>query len=448
MAHARLGPSNHRWPHCPGSIREEAVYPYETNPAAIDGTGSHLLLEMMVRVILEKGDYTLRSELYLGQTIGAGDKDKPEGWLVEQDRCDRVNQALAYIERRSTEINITSISVESQSSPGYYVCNRDDWWGTVDLTLIGTTHTGKKIIEVIDYKDGQLYVSEIDNPQLIGYGAGKLGVYIQNPENLKCNPLNDPHEIRMTIIQPKCNPSIRYQDIHSLELWQKAKELGEAAAATDDPNAPLHYGEWCRWCKHGRAGNCVEQNRVAMEGVKAMTTIPTNSQQSFLEMVSSGQIATDSMDDVTIGNILDAAPLIEALLAQVEDEAFKRLKAETFTDGRYEIGNKRSSKKYTEDDESIAKKLKGMRVPVDLIWQKKLITPAKALELPDLTDKQLKRLSDKLIEVVPGGEKVVKASPKKLDKTDVSSMFGTIPTNAVDVTPEPAAPGLSFLGRA
>ena len=43
--HARLSPSSSRWVHCPGSIREEAGYEDVSGEAAIDGTGSHLLLE-------------------------------------------------------------------------------------------------------------------------------------------------------------------------------------------------------------------------------------------------------------------------------------------------------------------------------------------------------------------------------------------------------------------
>ena len=45
-AHARLGPSNPRWTKCPGSVREEMFYIDIPGEAAIDGTGSHLLLEM------------------------------------------------------------------------------------------------------------------------------------------------------------------------------------------------------------------------------------------------------------------------------------------------------------------------------------------------------------------------------------------------------------------
>ena len=81
--HARLSPSNHRWPHCPVSIREEANYPDTSNPASIDGTGSHLLLEMCL-------EHETDAKSFINETIGVDHEDKPEGWLVKQDRCDRV----------------------------------------------------------------------------------------------------------------------------------------------------------------------------------------------------------------------------------------------------------------------------------------------------------------------------------------------------------------------
>ena len=63
-SHARLSPSNTRWPKCPGSVREEAAYPDVSGEAAIDGTGSHLLLELC----LQNG---VRAATYDGQIIGA-----------------------------------------------------------------------------------------------------------------------------------------------------------------------------------------------------------------------------------------------------------------------------------------------------------------------------------------------------------------------------------------
>ena len=79
MPHARLGPSNPRWRACPGSVREEAVYQNISGAAAIDGTGSHLLLEMC----LENGVDAMAYDM---QIIGANHHDMPMGWMVEPGR--------------------------------------------------------------------------------------------------------------------------------------------------------------------------------------------------------------------------------------------------------------------------------------------------------------------------------------------------------------------------
>ena len=68
--HARLSPSNARWPNCPGSVREEASYIDVAGAAAIDGTGSHLLLEMCL-------DNAVPAIVYDGQVIGANDEARP-----------------------------------------------------------------------------------------------------------------------------------------------------------------------------------------------------------------------------------------------------------------------------------------------------------------------------------------------------------------------------------
>ena len=45
--HAKLSPSSaHRWSRCPGSVALEAKYPDNSGPAALDGTRTHMLLEM------------------------------------------------------------------------------------------------------------------------------------------------------------------------------------------------------------------------------------------------------------------------------------------------------------------------------------------------------------------------------------------------------------------
>lgn len=434
--HARLGPSNHRWPNCPGSIREEAAYPDVPGEAAIDGTGSHLLLELCLNLIASTGRLDARADEWLDRTIGEGHPERPQGWWVQKDRCDRVQMALDYIRRRREELDIASIETESQSSPGYYTTGRSDWWGTVDITIRGTIRaTGEKIIEVIDYKDGQLYVSEVDNPQLIGYAGGKFGIYNYNHQTKKVNPLNDPHQIRMTIIQPKTNPVIRYVDTSGVELWPKVKALAEAAARTDDPNAPLIPGPWCKWCKHGRAGNCTAQTQIAMEGVSLMTTV-VDGKTSMIEAIQSGQISPGTMTDQQLAAVLDAAPLITDMIKKVEEEAYKRLESGTPVPG-YGIVDGRKSKEWVDEPEVVEKKLKGMRFLKGDIYPAKLVTPAAALQKEGLSDRQ-KASIEKMIKTVPGSKKVGRVATPEV--VTAEQMFNNIP--AAPETAKPQSPGL------
>jgi len=152
-SHARLSPSNHRWPLCPGSVREEQNYPDVAGEAAIDGTGSHLLLEMCL-------DNNVPAIQYDQQIIGANDPEHPSGWLVGIERCQRVQMCLDYVERRVSELKeqypgcTVTVEAESKSDPGG-MFGRDDWKGTCDVTIIcRNDHTGEvPFIETIDYKD-------------------------------------------------------------------------------------------------------------------------------------------------------------------------------------------------------------------------------------------------------------------------------------------------------
>lgn len=422
--HARLSPSNHRWPHCPGSIREEAAYPDSSGPAALDGTGSHLLLEIALRT--ERPD--VRADEWLHRVIGEGHDEMPQGWYVEADRCERVQMCLDYIARRRQELEIVSIEAESSSSPGHYLVGRNDWWGTVDITIRGICRTtGQKVIEVIDYKDGRGFVDCKNNPQLIGYGCGKLGPFIYNNQSRKCNPHNDPHLVRMTIVQPKTNPVVRYHDADSTEVWEAGHALARAAAATDDPLAPLIAGKHCEWCKHGRAGNCETKNRTALDGAEKGLTVMTTAidgKTSMIEAIRSGQIAPATMSEEQIAAILDASTTIKKLIETVEEEALTRLASGVNIPG-YEIGKGRSSSQWKDEDEVVAAKLKGMRYLKDEIYPPKLVSPAQALKKSTLSDRQKKALEE-MIEKVAGKDKVVKTKVEVIANADVATMFADV----------------------
>jgi len=418
--HARLGCSSPRWRFCPGSVQEEAGYTDESSAAAIDGTGSHLLLELLL-IQWKETEVRPYAEEYMGRIIGEDHNDKPEGWIVKQDRCDRVEMALCYVERRLGELGVTidHVSAEQRTCPGRFF-GRKDWWGTCDITI-----RGDGILEIADYKDGRGYVSEKDNDQLKDYGLGQM------LEDFEMVP-DCYHTVRNTIIQPKTGTPIRYVEYKTSDIIEHGYRQAESARKTDDVNAPLYAGKHCQWCLH--KPNCNARTAEALEGINNM--IMSTEGGSALQTLSSGQIAPVDMTDDQIAQILDAKEIITEMLKQVGDEAQSRLEAGKTITG-YAMGSSRGSSKWSDDEEVIAKKLTGLRVKKADIYPAKFISPAQALKLPGLTDKQKARIKSEMIAHVAGKPTVVKSNTK-VEKS-ASEMFADVPVVPVAPSTAPAA---------
>lgn len=400
--HARLGPSNHRWPHCPGSIREEEKYPDIPSEAAIDGTGSHLLLECCLT-------HGVRADAYEGQVIGVNHPDKSTGWLVSSDRIERVQMCLDYIQGRVEQLKTThptatvTVLTETRSDPGEHY-GRDDWWGTVDVTIVVMNGDALLFIEVIDYKDGREFVSAEWNTQLISYMRGKL------PKEPMMGQTICP--VRMTIVQPKTTPVVRYFDTTSTMVRDEGDRLAQKAAATDDPNAPLVAGKHCRWCKH--KPNCTAESEAAVGMIATipLETTTVQSSGSLFELVSStfGDITT--LDNARLVELADARAGIEAVFDKVEAEIQRRIEAGQDVPG-YAMRPGRGSNVWNAPDEEIAKMLKARRLSQSDIYPAKLISPAQVLKLEKLTDKQKKDIQEKFISYVGGDLKLTRVREKE-----------------------------------
>jgi hypothetical protein len=424
--HARLSPSNKRWPNCPGSIREEAAYQNNSGAAAIDGTGSHHLLELC----LKTGNPSIKASAYIGHIIATGlDDDKPEGWLVEADRAARVQIALDYIRHRDEEIGGVTLSTEGLVSPGA-MFGRDDWWGTCDVTLQGIE---APVIEVIDYKDGQMYVAAKDNTQLISYA---IGVCYERKATAASNPT-----IRMTIIQPKnTKEPIRFQEMTLQELSVQAEILKEAAIATDDPDAPLIAGEWCTWCRHKDA--CPERTAKGLDGVGLMVEAGS----PLFETLQDGNISVADMPSEKLAAIKDAKKIVMALFDNVDAEVMVRLDKGESVPG-YAIGTGNGSNSWNTDLEMVVKKLKGMKFKNDDLYPPKLVSPTQALKKADLTERQQKRIKDELIVYKEGKKAVVKSNFKRETPEQMFADVAPIAVAPVPAEPETkdAFEGLTFL---
>jgi len=437
MSHARLGPSNHRWPHCPGSVREEASYPDIAGDAAIDGTGSHTLLELC----LVNG---VRADAYEGQIIGVGHHDQPMGWIVNQDRIDRVQMCLDYVTRRVTELrdeypnHTVKVAAETKSDPGG-MFGRDDWWGTTDITItVCNDHNYYPLIEVCDYKDGRGWVPANDNTQLISYMAGKVRPIVSSGP-LMVRPFNTIKVgiCRMSIVQPKTTPVVRYQDVSVSWVIDRAEELSLAASRTDDPVAPLVSGKHCQWCKHKK--NCTAESEQSLQVTGAiMTDVTASDGVSLFELVSNTLVNMGDLTSDQLSQLADARAGIEAVFDKVESEIQRRVEAGELVPG-YAMVPGRNSNKWNVDEESIAKMLKARRLTKNIIYPTSLISPAQVLKLKELNDEQKAKIQKEYISTVSSGSKLGKVA-RESKKPNIENMFNEVvaqcTTDAVESVPQ------------
>ena len=416
-AHARLGPSNHRWPHCPGSVREEARFPDVSGDAAIDGTGSHLLLELCI-------NEGRRAEAYLEEQIGVGHTEHPQGWTVYSDRIERVQMCLDYIERRKFELSIeypdAKIVVESETKadPGGFF-GRDDWWGTVDLTvLVLNPEGGLHFLEIIDYKDGRGYVNCSDNSQLLAYCGGKMRPYIgSGPDLVRPFRTERVGGCRMTIVQPKTSPVVRYQDAKPATVMAQLDDLSDAALKTDAPDAPLTPGKHCQWCKANpkRGGDCTAAIDEVMTMSSDVMPLPELIQKSVADPKA---IGSDKLAE-----LLSAREPLLAAFDQIEAEIAERLETGQDVPG-YALRPGRGTRVWNDTEEEIVKKLKGRRLKQDDYYPKKLASPAQILKSSSLTDVQKRKLEDELVTFKAGKLKVTKVAME--EKVEAAKMFADV----------------------
>ena len=262
--HATLGASNaSRWINCPGSVRLIKTLPKSSrdnsSSYADEGSAAHKLGERC----LTKG--TDAAE-YLGKSITYNKQKFP----IDEDMADAVQ---VYVDEIRGQIRafgpLASWALEKSVRP---IPENRKLFGTADAIVCETMIAGEII--VTDYKHGAGVVVEIDeNDQAMYYALGALR---ENPEADK---------ITIKIVQPRAphpDGPVRSQIKTAAELLEYAGVLQGAAGRTEDPDAPLKMGAWCRWCPMNGA-MCPEINRAA-----AMTV-----REDFSDLIS-----VEGMDDL------------------------------------------------------------------------------------------------------------------------------------------------------
>jgi hypothetical protein len=387
-------------------VREEAQYPDVSGDAAIDGTGSHLLLELC---LIEE----VTPDYYNGRIIGVNHEDKPEGWLVSQDRIDRVWMCINYINRRKEELlaqfpgSVIDVQAETKTDPGG-MFGREDWKGTADVTITVMIGGQAVYVEVVDYKDGRGWVNAEGNSQLISYLGGQMRKWIASgPDMVRPFRPERLQGCRMTIVQPKTTPPIRYSDVMPRGVLTDLEQLAKAAWATDDPDAPLKSGKHCTWCKHKL--NCTAQSEESLEVLKMTTDIVAQDGQSLFELIENVIGDVESIDTQRLTELADAEAGIQAAFDRVKAELTARLEQGEQVDG-YALKPGRSSRIWNESEDEIVKMLKARRLKRDDIYPPKLASPAQIMKHPDLTDDQKAKIEKQYIATKAGELKLTKVA--------------------------------------
>lgn len=221
--HARLSPSAaDRWFSCPGAPNAEHGLPDTPSPAASEGTTAHALLE---------------------SALGA--RQAPTACTeipgVNPEMMQHVTAAWRLV--AGMQAGCDRFDIEMKVDPGS-VFKRDDLWGTSDIIIEHADH-----LTVLDFKYGRWPVDPVNSKQLMIYAIGAAAQSLQRIESFT-----------LGVIQPRTKgPPLKLWQVDRNGMTDFARELGQAAVATDDPKAQRMPGDHCKFCR--ARSTCQEYRR-------------------------------------------------------------------------------------------------------------------------------------------------------------------------------------------
>ena len=370
-AHAKLSPSAAaRWINCPGSVALCATLP--TPPStyyADEGSAAHALAE---KCILEKCD----AARYAGWFIETGGR---QGALWTNSLTCKDTKGF---EVTGGMIDAVQMYLDALREPGLPIIPEAKlslehvWpktWGTADAQI----HDRKNgVLYVWDFKYGAgVLVAPDDNPQAMLYAEAALHA-LKDKSWVKT--------VRVGIAQPRHrNGGIMTWDTTPgyIEDWIKGT-VKPAALATTDPKAPLVPGDkQCRWCA-------------------AKAVCPALLGQSLeVAQVAFKDIVPQEVPTLTFPNPMDMTPeeraKVATLLTALDDykASFFNYLQELAERGDNTPGWKlvrgKANRKW-KSEALVINQLEG--VLGDLLWEKKLLSPAKLEKIKGIDKKALAAL--------------------------------------------------------
>lgn len=402
--HAKLSPSSAvRWLTCPAAPLLEEGKPDTTSEYAAEGTAAHYLAEQCLSVNKDaetwQGDRVLIFSEYQGTYFdhSLDELDFPSdidyAFDVNEDMVRYVQDYIDLV-RDIQQTTNGDLLVEQKLSLEHLTGEKDAT-GTADAVIL----TDEQII-IIDLKYGQgNKIFAENNTQLMIYGLAAVEAY---------SLVGDYESVRLIISQPRLNHVDEWV-VSIDELNEFAKRVSNTAKLinTLDEDSDLTdllnpSQDACRYCK--ASAECKAQAEYVHKSVAA----------EFSDLDSPLTVSDATYDNDTLALMFERIGLIEDWIKAVKQATYDKLYAGEAV-GDYKLVQGRAGARKWLDTDEAETTLKSMRLKVDEMYNKKLISPTDAEKLNKagtLGDIQWNKLQD-LIVRSEGSPVIAPASDKR-----------------------------------
>lgn len=295
--HSPIGASSYdRWGNCPGSVALSKGLPNEESEYAKEGTLAH--------------EYAAK---LLNNTLTLEDVEAMPPEMFEAIEFYKETVMQAVREAVDTTMLVEHKFDLTDLYPNLY--------GTADAVV----HVPwRDLIQVYDFKYGAGVAVEVEeNEQLLYYALGAL---------LKAG--FKASKVEIIVVQPRCDHEdgvVRRWSCQATSLIEFAATLVDNARKTDEPNAPLKTGSWCRWCP--AAGICPEKSSKAL----------TAAQRAFSPI---DDVAKYSLDELAL--TLSKLEIVESWAESVRRFAYSAAQAGQKIPG-FKLVNKRAMRHWVSE---------------------------------------------------------------------------------------------------
>lgn len=438
MAHAFLSPSGAAgWMRCNVKPYRESEFPDQGNESANEGTAAHYLLEQCLDQNVDAAHFNgLRIKVEDGKTEFHTSGAFPVG-------PDMTREIQKVLDLARSEAEGATIYPE-QVLPISQFTGEAGATGTCDMVIVrGNT------IWIRDLKYGRgVQVFAEGNEQLLLYAGAAVDEF---------DALGEIEKIVMCIDQPRLNHFDKWELTlkEASDLLDSMKKTAVKILAGPEGLTAVPGPKQCKFCKDATCTERTDFNlqlitsdfvdldkgfvKVEMPqaekllaqsfGVtpKAITfqheiddgaqnhqaahfTVKKPSIRPALEAATE-RLTTDS--DERLATLMDAADMLEGFAKAVRAETERRLLAGTFTDARYKLVEGRMGNREFEDEEAAEAEMKAMRLKVDEMYTKKLISAPQAEKLLKESNPRKWAKLQKMIVQRQGKPSVAPASDKR-----------------------------------